>query len=158
MLRRTHAAASANGKPETSEGTYVRINVDPNDGFGQSRALQRGGKLARGLGLTGGRHGRSARQRTTLPASDRIQTAPRVPWTSSSYQLVGGADLASVDPMRTLPGATGRVTVEGTGSYTYSASTDDATSAFEETLLMASETSSYRPMPGTSRSSQPIQI
>jgi filamentous hemagglutinin family protein len=63
---------------------------------------------------------------------------------STSYQLVGGADLTgsalgtpSVDPMRTLPGTTGGLIIEGTGSYTYAGSRADSNSTYENNLLMS---------------------
>ncbi len=55
---------------------------------------------------------------------------------SWSYQLVGGADLlGSVDPMRTLPGATGNVIVEGTDNYTFEGSKLDSSAEFGDVLL-----------------------
>ncbi|MBV9992137.1 MAG: filamentous hemagglutinin family protein [Alphaproteobacteria bacterium] len=56
---------------------------------------------------------------------------------SFSYQLVGGADLASADPMRTLPGSTGGVIVEGEKSYTFQGSKLGSTSQFNDQLFMS---------------------
>ncbi|HWA92167.1 MAG TPA: filamentous hemagglutinin family protein [Rhizomicrobium sp.] len=63
---------------------------------------------------------------------------------SFSYQLVGGADLTgsllggpSVDPMRTLPGASGEVVVEGEKSYTYVADKLTSSSTFGDQLFMS---------------------
>ncbi len=56
---------------------------------------------------------------------------------SWSYRLVGGADLASVDPLHVIPGATGNLIIEGEKKYTYAASKDGASSAFGDTLLLA---------------------
>ncbi|MEI9930395.1 MAG: hypothetical protein WDM89_07525 [Rhizomicrobium sp.] len=55
---------------------------------------------------------------------------------SFSYQFVGGADVASVDPMRTRPGATGEVIVEGDHSYTFEGNKMDSTSAFGDQLFL----------------------
>ncbi|HWA03364.1 MAG TPA: filamentous hemagglutinin family protein [Rhizomicrobium sp.] len=62
---------------------------------------------------------------------------------SFGYQLVGGADLAgsmfgtpSADPMRTLPGATGDVVIEGDNEYSFEASSVDATSNWGDQLFL----------------------
>src|SRR4029077_15979426 len=62
---------------------------------------------------------------------------------SFSYQFVGGADLTgsalgtpSVDPMRTRPGATGEVIVEGDDSYTFEGSKLDSSSSFSDQLFL----------------------
>ncbi|MBV9570043.1 MAG: filamentous hemagglutinin family protein [Alphaproteobacteria bacterium] len=65
-----------------------------------------------------------------------------VPVESWSYRLVGGADLASVDPLRVIPGADGNLIIEGEKKYTYFATKDGATSAFGDTLLLGLSTES----------------
>ena len=63
---------------------------------------------------------------------------------SFSYQFVGGADLTgsalgtpSVDPMRTRPGATGEVIVEGEGQYTFEGSKLGSSSTFGNQLFLS---------------------
>jgi len=118
------------------QGTYVRINVDPNDVLDNPAPYSAAANSPAALGSLPGGTGDPLGSAQLFPLLNNPDGSTRVV-ESSSYQLVGGADLASVDPMRTRPGATGGVVVEGTGSYTYSASADGATSAFEDTLLMS---------------------
>jgi hypothetical protein len=58
----------------------------------------------------------------------------QTPVGSWSYRLIGGADLKSADPLRVNPASGGSVVVEGTNSYTYSAT--PGSSSFNNSLLM----------------------
>jgi len=116
--------------------TYVRIYADPNAVLDNPAPYSAAANSPAALGSLEGGTGDPLGSAQLFPLLTNPNGSTRAV-ESSSYQLVGGADIASVDPMRTRPGATGRVIVEGTGSYTYSATTDDSTSALENTLLMA---------------------
>jgi filamentous hemagglutinin family protein len=123
--------------------SYVRIGIDlgsilenPAPYSAEANSPAAVGSLAGGTGDPLG----SAQLFPLLTNPDGTTRAVQ----STSYQLVGGADLTgsaigtpSVDPMRTRPGAAGGLIIEGTNSYTYAGSKTDSSSAFGTDLLMA---------------------
>lgn len=132
------------GMVDSLPGQYVLISVPDSNGLGaQLFNPAPYNAAANAPDAAGGLSGDVIGSAQLFPLV-KLEDATTKVANSFSYQLVGGADLTgsalgtpSVDPMRTLPGATGEIIVEGEKKYTYEGSKTDSTSSFGNQLFLS---------------------